>query len=99
MFTFSGTASSWDAATGKPRARPRYGLNVEEARLMLLSSPLPNEMCLGAMANTITTTSSTAASNMYQRPHTTVTKAISDPYVQYLPCVMTNLDSMNLSGM
>jgi len=92
-----GTASSWDAATGKPRARPRYGLNVEEARLMLLSSPLPNEMCLGAMATTITTTSSTAASNMYQRPHTTVTKAISDPYVQYLPCVMTNLDSMNLS--
>ena len=104
-----GTASSWDAATGKTRApRPRYGgLNREEATRMLLSSPLPNEMCVGAMpvGSHVTAapggvlpvppaSTSAAAAYLFQRPHTTVTKAISDPYVQYLQqqsVITTNL--------
>ena len=105
-----GTASSWDAATGKTRApRPRYGgLNREEATRMLLSSPLPNEMCVGAMhvvGSHVTAApegvlpvpspaSTSATAYLFQRPHTTVAKAISDPYVQYLQqqsVISTNL--------
>ena len=106
-----GTASSWDAATGKTRTpRPRYGgLNREEATRMLLSSPLPNEMCVGAMpvgshvtaapggvlpVPAASTSVSAATAYLFQRPHTTVTKAISDPYVQYLQqqsVITTNL--------
>lgn len=60
---------------------------------MLLSSPLPNEMSIGAMANSMAANSENSFiySNQQQghggqqpRAHNTVAKALSDPYVQYL---------------
>ena len=69
-----GNASSWDAATGR-RIATQHPRNVDEATKVLLSSPLPSELCFGNPPNDWLLVPSK------HQQHSLVTRAASDSFV------------------